>query len=279
MISSSFSSCASILRTHKLNVEVPISGEPVNATVYVNDIAVGVTPMTYTVTKRRKHHVKIEKEEYYSQNYKIARKLSPLWTAISVVTGSFPGLGIPVIIDFATNSLYNIKGQEIKYILDKETEQSPENTRATSNEDSRKSTKGSSSNKSSSSTSLNPKQPKAIHIETVTRDLKLFERTFVYVTTSNGVKMGSAITSIGKDHMVMRKNNQKIYYKNITKMRIMPTRSWYPIVMITTGIGWLYWWIPCKIVRTEAKKCKQQIEVLEVVNGLRESEFGKPKCN
>ena len=250
----SMSSCASVFRGNKTSKVISISGTPSESNVYVNNELIGKSPLNYEVKKRKEYAVKIEKEGYKDFNTSIETKLNPLWTGISVVGNSLL-LELPTIYDFNSGAVKDIKTDAIAFELKKVSD----------------TTKGASAN---AEKIINP----ALRIRTGTDEYALSYRTALTITTKDNRKIASNILEIKPDYLVLAKNNTKIYYSDIQKIRIFPSRRWYPTLTFVSVIAPIIWYASSKVVKTNSSNCKKNIQEIKVVNRFKEHGYGKVKC-
>lgn len=260
-----FSSCATVFRGTNPHKSIPINSEPSNATVKINGKVVGQTPLNYELKNRKSKFVQISKDGYEEYNANIESKLNPIWTGISVVGGVF----IFSAIDFVNGSVRTIKTEKIDCEL-KQINQSTINNDA----------KISLNNTVSSQDAIQNEQiynPR-VRIRTGTREFLLGYKSCVTITTSNGVKIGSNISEIEKDYLVLAKNNTKIYFKDIEKIRMFPIRRWYPIITSYTVISPIIWFALSKLASTKSSDCRKQIKEIKMINKYTGFKYGKDKC-
>lgn len=250
----SMSSCASVFRGNKTSKVISISGTPSESNVYVNNELIGKSPLNYEVKKRKEYAVKIEKDGYKDFNTSIETKLNPLWTGISVVGNSLL-LELPTIYDFNSGAVKDIKTDAIAFELKKVSD----------------TTKGASTN---TEKIINP----ALRIRTGTDEYALSYRTALTITTKDNKKIASNILEIKPDYLVLAKNNTKIYYSDIQKIRIFPSRRWYPTLTFVSVIAPVIWYASSKVVKTNSSNCKKNIQEIKVVNRFKEHGYGKVKC-
>ena len=107
------SSCATILGGSKKGIKV--TGEPANAKVYYNGDFIGNVPVKVKVPKNAKQGnstITIEAENYQTSSVQLSRKWSFGYTVLDIMTGV-----VPLIIDVATQNIYQPKPARIKYNL------------------------------------------------------------------------------------------------------------------------------------------------------------------
>jgi hypothetical protein len=283
------SSCATLFRKPKnKNVEttIHISSDPSNAEVYIDDEKIDETPFNYVLKGRKSKLVEIKKEGYLNEQTKINRKINPLWTSISVLTGAYPGCGIPIIIDYSTGSLFDITTDSIHINL-----MSIKGIKSTVSD---KST--STSSKESNNTIKNQKSTNLIEtnqaaykentiisfpaLEILTGQYKLIilPKTRARFYLKNGTKFGGLITAIYDDHYEV-KEHQDVYFSNLKKVRYFSPRLWYPILTSPSIFPPIIWFFSGKVAEYNSNKCKWDIQATRIVEGLPEHKYGKAKCD
>jgi hypothetical protein len=250
----SLTSCASVFRGNNTSKVVVISGTPKESNVYVNNELVGKSPINYEVKKRKEYAVKITKEGYKDFNTSIETKLNPLWTGVSLVGNSLL-FELPTIYDFNSGAVKDIKTDAISFELQKVGDAVK--------------TTGDNAEKI-----INP----ALRIRTGTDEYFLSYRTALTITTKDNKKIASNILEINPDYLVVAKNNTKIYYSDIQKIRILPSRRWYPTLTLVSVISPIVWYANSKVVKTNSPNCKKNIQEIKVVNRFKEHAYGKVKC-
>jgi hypothetical protein len=262
-------SCATVFRGVNPNKTILITGKPENANVIVDGKVIGQTPFNYEMKKRKTKFVQISKNNFEDYNTKIETKLNPLWTAISVVGGGWL-FAVPTAIDFTNGSLRNIKTDKIEYDLKpikKDNESKPSQNTI------EKKSSTLSENEDNDQIS-NPR----VRIRTGTREFILGYKSCVAITTLNGLKIGSNIKEIENDYLVLAKNDTKIYYKDIAKIRMYPMRRWFPIITFYTVLSPVFWFVSSKTANSSSTDCKKQIKEIKVINKYSGFGYGKDKC-
>jgi len=259
-------SCATMIRGSKTSEIVKISGTPKDANIYVNNELVGKSPLNYEVKKRKEHTVRIEKAGYKDVNTSIDTKLNYLWSGISLV-GNIITMEVGTVVDYKTGAIKDIKTDIIDYKLELD---SLNNTIIDD-----KSSKNSSSTKSLSSVNENEKiiSP-AVRIRTMSKEYILKYRAAVTVTTKGGLKVASNIIEITPSYMTLEKNNTKIYYTDIAKIKMFSSRRW----IYATMIGAIPWAISANSVKMNTSNCNKKIVEIKVVNHFDRVEYGKTIC-
>jgi hypothetical protein len=263
------SSCATVFNGVNPHKTISITGTPEKANVTIDGKLVGQTPLNYELKNRKSKIVQISKDNFEDYNTKIESKLNPIWTAVSVVGGAFPGFLIPTAIDFSNGSVRNITTDKIEY-----------NLKVVAKNEIVKKSEPNLSHTSTIAQHSNDEQvfnPR-IRIRTGTREFLLGYKSCVTVTTKSGLKVGSIIAEIQNDYMILAKNNTKIYYKDISKIRMFPIRRWYPIITSVTLISPIFWSASSKSASVSANDCKKQIKEIKVINKYSTYGYGKDNC-
>lgn len=277
------SSCASIIHGINPNIGIPIKGQPEKADVMVDGKLIGQTPLIYKPKNRKTKHVQIFKDGYEEYNTSIKTQISPVWTGISIITGGWL-LMIPPVIDLATGSLNNIKTEKIEYEL------MPENKKdggiAIRNDKpikgDFKSTNDASDEHINQANNFKKTEfssfSKRMHVITGTREFFLGPKSCVSVTTKNGLRIGSNITEINEDNIVLAKNNTKIYYKDIKSIRIFRLRRWYPYLTAASIFPPIIWYANSKYTDINSSSCLKRIQAIETVDYFRQYNYGRDFC-
>ena len=280
-------SCATLLRKPKsknTKTEIYITSVPPNAEIYVDNKIVGKTPMNYTHEGRKTATVQFKKDGYLNEQSSIKRSLNPLWTGISILGGAFPGFGIPVLIDYSTGGLFDIKTDSISVELlslkgERNITQPSGNTL---NQDSDKSVDQVSSNGATSNSNdsrmNNIISFPALQVLTGGYKLIVLPKTRTRFYLKNGTKFGGLITDVYEDHVSV-KGKQDVYFNNVNKMRFFGFRLWYPIVTFPTVFSPIFWFCSGKVAEFNSNKCKWDIKDIRIVEGLPEFKYGKAKCD
>jgi transcription antitermination factor NusG len=110
-----FQSCATILSGTKSPVKV--KGTPAAAKVYMNGVYVGQAPVRIKVPRKKHPNVKIEvkAENYKPVELSLESRLSIGYLGLDILTGLFP-----LIVDFATGSIYAPYPKVLTYNLEPE---------------------------------------------------------------------------------------------------------------------------------------------------------------
>jgi hypothetical protein len=105
-----FSGCASIVSGK--SADLTVHSNPGSASVYIDDMPIGKTPLVTDVKRKKEHEIKITKEGY--EEYVITTKRGCNWW----ILGDFALLSIlGLIIDLATGAAYSVKPDEINVQL------------------------------------------------------------------------------------------------------------------------------------------------------------------
>jgi hypothetical protein len=108
------SSCATIISGSKQNVK--FHSNPVAATIYIDEIAVGKTPFEIKLERKRDHHVMIKLEGYQTYQTTLTRKFNA-WYIGNILFGGLIG----VIVDPITGAIYNLSPNEVQAEMSKGT--------------------------------------------------------------------------------------------------------------------------------------------------------------
>ena len=258
-------SCATIFRRPKsrdvVNT-VTITSIPSDAEVYSSKGLVGKTPLVYNHTGRKTDVIQIKKEGYLDGYENINRKNNTIWTVVTFVTGTYPGLGIPILIDHLTGSIYDISTDSIHVNL-------------ISNNINVDSVNHIETNLQNITSNFN--YP-ALEILTGAYRIKVLPNTRVKLELKNGKSLVGLITEIQNDYFVLKKGKQKVQYSSIKSFRFYNQRLWYPILTSITIFPPIIWFVSGKVAEQNSTNCKRNIKKISIVEGVQEYEFGKVKC-
>jgi hypothetical protein len=236
---------------------------PNQANVYVNNELVGKTPISYEVKRRKEHVVKIEKDGYRDTITKIETKLNYIWSGVSVLGNLFPSFGTGMLVDYSTGAINDITTSKIDVKL------LPEPTEIIQ----------STSVNNLPSVKQNVENEKiispAVRIRTQSKEYILKFKAAITVTTKSGMRVASHIIEITPTYMTLKKNNTKIYYTDIVKIKMFNTRRW----IYATIVGTIPWAISANKAKINTSNCNKKIVEIKVVNHFDRIEYGKTICN
>jgi len=109
-----FHSCATIISGSRQGVR--IFSEPSAATVYINEIQVGKTPIIRSLKRNQEYRVAIELEGFQRYETRLSREFNN-WYLGNLILGGLIGL----IIDPITGAIYKLTPEELNAKLDKGT--------------------------------------------------------------------------------------------------------------------------------------------------------------
>ncbi len=111
LLSITLNSCATIISGAKQNVQ--ISSSPSQATVIIDSIEVGKTPLKTKLKRKHNHIVRLELEGYEPYEIELKRKFNA-W----IIANAFIGGAIGVIVDLSTGSFYYLSPKEVNVELE-----------------------------------------------------------------------------------------------------------------------------------------------------------------
>ncbi|MGE5943747.1 MAG: PEGA domain-containing protein [Flavobacteriales bacterium] len=100
------SSCATIISGSRQSVE--ISSEPSSATVYVNEIKIGKTPVQKKLKRNQEYQLILKLDGYKTYETKLEKKFNA-WYIGNIVFGGLIG----IIIDPITGAIHKLEPEEI----------------------------------------------------------------------------------------------------------------------------------------------------------------------
>ena len=106
LLATTITGCATLV--HGTTQEIPVASSPPGATVLIDDVPVGVTPMVATVSRKQAHVVSFVADSITIDRVPLVRGLSP-WIAAGVAL-----YYVPAIYDFATGAAYNLPRDTIR---------------------------------------------------------------------------------------------------------------------------------------------------------------------
>ena len=118
-----------------------------------------------------------------------------------------------------------------------------------------------------------------VRIRTGTREFLVGYKSCVRIVTKSGVKIGSAVKDVEKDYLVLSKSNTKVFYKDIEKIRMYPTRRWFPIITSYAIVPPIFWFAISRVASHSSSDCRRQIKDIRVINKYSVYGYGRDKCN
>jgi len=101
------SGCATVISG--VDQDVTFNSVPGDATVIINSIPRGTTPLTVSLKRRGHYEVTLEKEGYYPTNFVMRRKVNPAIIG-NILVGGVIGVGV----DAATGAMWDLSTQTYK---------------------------------------------------------------------------------------------------------------------------------------------------------------------
>jgi|SRR5690606_6759571 len=120
VLSITLTSCATIMSGAKQNVK--ISSSPSQATVIVDSLEIGKTPLKTKLKRKQNHIVRLELEGYQPYEIELKRKFNA-W----IIGNAMIGGAVGVIVDLATGSFYYLSPKELNVELENGTVFSKDN--------------------------------------------------------------------------------------------------------------------------------------------------------
>ena len=102
----SSSGCATIVSGKTSDVN--IHSNPNGATVYINEIQAGSTPVLVDLKRKERHTVRFVKEGYLDET-RVTSKAFNWWFVGNLIFGGIIG----IIVDFATGAVYKINPEDL----------------------------------------------------------------------------------------------------------------------------------------------------------------------
>ena len=110
-------SCATILGGSRHTVHVK-QGTPAYARVFLNGEYLGAAPIKAKVQKNAKQgnsYIEVKADGYETSKINLTRKVSVGFMLLDI----FPGMFLPLIVDFATGNIYKPRPNRIDYYLER----------------------------------------------------------------------------------------------------------------------------------------------------------------
>jgi len=107
-------SCATIISGSKQNVK--FSSNPTAATIFVDEVQVGITPFEIKLARGNEHSVMIKLEGYQTYQTTLTKKLNG-WFFGNILIGGLIG----IIVDPITGAMYNLSPDQISAEMTKST--------------------------------------------------------------------------------------------------------------------------------------------------------------
>ncbi len=102
----SMTGCATIFSGN--TDKVTITSSPSEATVTINGVPRGTTPLMLELDKGSSYNVEIKKEGYETKHATIANKVGAGWVVLDVFTGL-----VPLVVDIITDAWYKLTPTEV----------------------------------------------------------------------------------------------------------------------------------------------------------------------
>lgn len=113
LITLMLSSCATLFKGSNENVD--FSSEPVGADVYINGTLAGRTPVKIELQSKNTYTIEFKKEGYETKSYILNNSVGAGWVVLNVLAGV-----VPIIVDAATGSWYNLNQKNVNMVLEKQ---------------------------------------------------------------------------------------------------------------------------------------------------------------
>ena len=105
-----FSSCATIISTYEQ--EVHFTTDPEKATVYINGIESGQTPLFHSLKRKGHYHIKLVLEGYKPFETNLNREFNNI-ALFNILLGGVVG----IVVDFATGAIYKLTPKQLNIYL------------------------------------------------------------------------------------------------------------------------------------------------------------------
>jgi hypothetical protein len=113
-----FSGCATVM--HGTRQEIEVASSPTGARVWIDDIDIGITPLSVELKRTTDHSVRIEFAGYEQAELNITRKWSGwIWGNLVLAPLVLP-LPIQFLIDYESGGLYTLEIDQLYVNLQKD---------------------------------------------------------------------------------------------------------------------------------------------------------------
>jgi hypothetical protein len=106
-------SCATIIKGNSSKVD--LNSDPQGAKVFVNGYFMGETPIRIKLESKGNYILEFKKEGFKTKSFNITNHVGAGWIILDVLFGL-----IPVLVDAATGSWYDLDQNNINAILEKQ---------------------------------------------------------------------------------------------------------------------------------------------------------------
>jgi hypothetical protein len=103
--------CAAIFKG--TSEDVDFNSQPTGAEVYINGMLSGTTPLRIKLESKNTYYIEFRKAGLPSKTYRIGNNIGAGWIVLDILAGL-----VPVVIDAATNSWYELDNKNIYMILE-----------------------------------------------------------------------------------------------------------------------------------------------------------------
>jgi len=107
------SSCATIFKGNTSKID--FNSNPQGAQIYVNGNYMGDTPIRLKLESKQTYNIEFRKEGYKTKTFNITNHVGAGWIVLDVLFGL-----VPVIVDAATGSWYDLDQKNVNAILEKQ---------------------------------------------------------------------------------------------------------------------------------------------------------------
>ncbi len=108
-----FNGCATIFSGSKNDVS--FSSDPSGASIYIDGMLMGKTPLLIELSKKREHHVEFRLEGYEPGPRLITHSVGAGWVILDVLFGGLIG----IVVDAVTGSWYSLDDHHVHATLEK----------------------------------------------------------------------------------------------------------------------------------------------------------------
>jgi hypothetical protein len=109
----SLTSCATLFKGNSSKVD--FNSNPQGAQVYVNGNPMGETPIKLKLESKGNYAIEFRKEGFKTKTFNITNHVGAGWIILDILCGL-----VPVIVDAATGSWYDLDQKNVNAILEKQ---------------------------------------------------------------------------------------------------------------------------------------------------------------
>ena len=94
---------------------VDFNSNPLGASIYVNGMPRGTTPLSLKLESKETYTIEFRKEEYTTKVFAITNHIGEGWIVLDILAGL-----LPVLVDISTGAWYELDQKNVNAILEKQ---------------------------------------------------------------------------------------------------------------------------------------------------------------